>query len=142
MMLRAYRQIDRLAPGRRSFRTLWSFTAGAAWATLSRAAFASAAGSTTGPATFSRSAGPTSAARPAAHPLDLLRKLGQFFTVEFAIAIGVELHGMLDEPLWRRWPARPTTTRPHAALTAARPGSALTGPARPLALTDATRSFK
>jgi hypothetical protein len=110
---------------------------------LSRAAFASSAGSTTRPATFSRSAGPTSAAAgPAPHPLHLSRELGQFFTVEFAIAIRVELHGMLDEPLWRRWPARPTTTGPHAALTATRPGSALTGPAGPLALTDATRSFK
>ena len=92
MVLRAYRQIDRLAPGRRSFRTLWPlgpFTAGAAFTASAR------------PSAFSSgSAGPTSAARPDPHLLDLLRELGQFFTVEFAVAVGVELHGMLDEPLW------------------------------------------
>jgi hypothetical protein len=104
---------------------------------LSGAAFASSAGST------SRPAGTTSAAaRPAAHPLDLFRELGQLTTVEFAIAIRVKLHRMLDKPLGRRWPARSTTARSHAALTAARPGSALTGPTGPLALADATRSFK
>jgi hypothetical protein len=84
MMLRAYRQIDRLAPGRNSFRPLWPL-----WPFTARPA-----GSTT------RSAGSTSAAaRPAPHPLDLSRELRQLIAVELAIAIRVKLHGMLDKPL-------------------------------------------
>ena len=116
---------------------LWPFTtaaaastrsAGSARATWSRAA---SAASTSRPTTAA-----SRTARPAPHPVDLFRELGQLTTVELAIAIGVELHGMLDKTLGRGWPTRsttawPTASRPHAALTAARPGSALTGPARP-----------
>ena len=130
------------------FRTLWPFTAGATGATLSTLS------------TFTTSAGPTSrpttaasrTARPAPHPVNLVRELGQLTTVELAIAIGIKLHGMLDKPLGRGWSAGSTTTgsttsrsataRPRAALTSARPRATLAGPARPLALATPTRAFK
>ena len=144
------------------FRTLWPFTAGATGATLStlstRATRATRA--TLSTATFTTSAGPTSrpttaasrTARPAPHPVNLFRELGQLTTVELAIAIGIKLHGMLDKPLGRGWSAGSTTTgsttsrsataRPRAALTSARPRATLAGPARPLALATPTRAFK
>ena len=135
------------------FRTLWPFTAGATGATLSTRA-TRATRATLSTATFTTSAGPTSrpttaasrTARPAPHPVNLFRELGQLTTVELAIAIGVKLHRMLDKPLGRGWSAWSAaawsaaawsaaawsaTTWTHTALTAARPCSTLAGPARP-----------
>jgi hypothetical protein len=138
MIPRAYRQIDRLAPGRRSFRLLrplWPLSTGAI-----RAAEATRpAGAAFTPST--RTAGPT-AARTAPHPLDLCRELGQLIAVEFAIAIGIKLHRMLDEPLGRGWSARPAAARSATALTGARTASPLTGTAGTLALSDTTRTLK
>ena len=129
------------------FRTLWPFTAGATGATLSTATFTTSAGPTSRPTTAA-----SRTARPAPHPVNLFRELGQLTTVELAIAIGIKLHGMLDKPLGRGWSAGSTTTgsttsrsataRPRAALTSARPRATLAGPARPLALATPTRAFK
>jgi hypothetical protein len=75
--------------------------------------------------------------------LDILRELGQFVPVELAIAVGVELHRMLDEPLGRRWTARSTTSGPATTLArAAGANAALTGPTRTLALARPARTIK
>lgn len=144
MIPRAYRQIDRLAPARRSFRPLRTPRP---LATSAAGTVRAAEASRPARAAFTPSTGPTrttrpTAARTAPHPLDLCRELGQLIAVELAIAIGIKLHRMLDEPLGRGWSARPAAARSAAALTGARTASPLTGTAGPLTLSDTTRTLK
>jgi hypothetical protein len=58
----------------------------------------------------------TRAATAAAHPLNVLRELRQLAAVELAIAVGVEAHRVLDEPLRRGRTAR--TSLPTRAAAA------------------------
>jgi len=120
---------------------LWPLAATATWAATTSRAIRAAEPTRPAGTTSTRAARPTTAAtttaRTTTHPLHLFRELGQFGAVEFAIAIGVELHGMLDKPLIRGRPARSATARSATARSAA-----LAGPARSAAFAEATRAFR